>query len=64
MGKEIKKMMNKKKNLKNTKKNAVNDIAKELSVQAKTLGIFKKAKTHKGRKILENKAPKIVENPK
>jgi len=37
--------------------------ARELGLSAVKLGITK-GKTHKGRKILENKAPKIKENPK
>ena len=38
--------------------------AAQLGVAAKSLGIGPKAKTHKGRKILEHKASKVVENPK
>jgi len=38
--------------------------ATELGIKAKTLGISKIAKTHKGRKILENRAAKLFENPK
>ena len=37
--------------------------ARELGLSATKLGITK-GKTHKGRKILENKAPKLIENPK
>ena len=36
----------------------------ELGLAAESLGITKKAKTHKGRKIQEHKAPKLIENPK
>jgi ribosomal protein L34 len=45
-------------------KKTINDHAEELSIKAKSIGIQKKAKTHKGRKILENRAPKLQENPK
>lgn len=38
--------------------------ATELGVMAQSMGIAKKAKTHKGRKELEKRAPKLVENPK
>ena len=38
--------------------------ARELGIQAKALGIRDGAKTHKGRKILERRAAKVVENPK
>ncbi len=31
---------------------------------AKSLGIGQKTKTHKGRKILEKKSAKLIENPK
>ncbi|MEY3496122.1 MAG: hypothetical protein RJA80_344 [Actinomycetota bacterium] len=31
---------------------------------AQSLGISKVAKTHKGRKVLESRKPKVVENPK
>lgn len=39
-------------------------VAAELGIAAKSLGIDKKAKTHKGRKLLEKRQPKLVENPK
>ena len=38
--------------------------AAELGLKAETIGIAKKKKTHKGRKILESREAKIVENPK
>ena len=38
--------------------------AKELANLAEKLGIKKPAKTHKGRKILERRAPRLVENTK
>lgn len=38
--------------------------AQELGVAAKSLGIGQKTKTHKGRKILEKKSAKLIENPK
>jgi hypothetical protein len=38
--------------------------ARDLGIDAASLGIQKAAKTHKGRKILEKRAPKILENPK
>lgn len=38
--------------------------AADLGLAAKSLGINDKAKTHKGRKIKENKAPKVIENHK
>jgi ribosome production factor 2 len=39
--------------------------ATELGIKADSLGIVKKrAKTHKGRKILEARAPQIIEGPK
>lgn len=44
-------------------KNAVK-TAKDLGIAAQSFGIAKKAKTHKGRKIIENRAPKLIENPK
>ena len=60
MVKEIKK----KKTL-NLKKGKVQvKSAQELGVAAKSLGIGQKTKTHKGRKILERKSAKLIENPK
>ena len=44
-------------------KSAVRTAA-DLGIAAGSLGIEKKGKTHKGRKILERRAPKILENPK
>lgn len=38
--------------------------AKEMGLQAESLGILKKSKTHKGRKIMEDREPKLYENPK
>ena len=38
--------------------------AQELGVAAKSLGIGQKTKTHKGRKMLEKKSAKLIENPK
>ena len=38
--------------------------AKELGIQARELGVSAKAKTHKGRKIMIARAPKVIENPK
>jgi hypothetical protein len=38
--------------------------AAELGLKAETMGIAKAKKTHKGRKILESREAKIVENPK
>ena len=38
--------------------------ASELGLKAESIGIKKKTKTHKGRKILESREAKIVENPK
>lgn len=38
--------------------------AQELGVAAKSLGIAQKTKTHKGRKILDKRAAKLIENPK
>lgn len=38
--------------------------AKELGLKAESIGISKKKKTHKGRKILESREAKIVENHK
>tara|TARA_B110001450_G_C17601262_1_gene473093 strand:- start:1002 stop:1142 length:141 start_codon:yes stop_codon:yes gene_type:complete len=35
-----------------------------MGLKAESLGIVKKTKTHKGRKIIENREAKIVENPK
>ena len=58
---------------KNTAKNKVLGItgndgiksASELGIKADSLGITKrKAKTHKGRKILESKEAKLIEDPK
>ena len=38
--------------------------ASELGTIAGKLGATQKAKTHKGRKIIEKRAPKVAENPK
>jgi ribosomal protein L34 len=38
--------------------------AKEMGLKAESMGIIKKKKTHKGRKIIENREAKIQENPK
>ena len=38
--------------------------AKEMGFKAESLGIIKKKKSHKGRKIIEEREAKIVENPK
>jgi ribosome production factor 2 len=38
--------------------------AAELGIAAKSLGIQKETKTHRGRKILEMRKPKLIENPK
>lgn len=38
--------------------------AKEMGLQAESLGIIKKKKSHKGRKIIEDREAKIKENPK
>jgi ribosome production factor 2 len=38
--------------------------AKEMGFKAESLGIIKKKKSHKGRKIIEDREAKIVENPK
>jgi len=38
--------------------------ATSLGIMAKKLGVGKKAATHKGRKVLEKRAPKQFENPK
>jgi hypothetical protein len=38
--------------------------ASDLGIAASSLGIGRKAATHKGRKILAKRAPQIVENPK
>ena len=38
--------------------------AAELGLKAESIGISRKTKTHKGRKILESREAKIVENPK
>ena len=38
--------------------------AAQLGILANKLGVKKKAQTHKGRKILENKESKVTENPK
>ena len=38
--------------------------ARELGIQAQALGIRDRAKTHKGRKILERRQAKVFENPK
>ena len=35
-----------------------------MGLSAKSLGIGKEIKTHKGRKILEARKPKLIENPK
>ena len=35
-----------------------------MGISARSLGIGTKAKTHKGRKVIESRAPKITENPK
>ena len=60
MGKVIKKMMLKKE----TKKASTKDHQQDLSIQAQSLGIRKKAKTHKGKKFLEEREPKLDENLK
>jgi ribosome production factor 2 len=55
----------KKKKTLNLKKGKVQvKSAQELGVAAKSLGIGQKTKTHKGRKILERKSAKLIENPK
>ena len=38
--------------------------AKEMGLAAESMGIIKKGKTHKGRKIMEEREAKLVENPK
>ena len=38
--------------------------AAELGIMAQNLGIRDKAKTHKGRKMLERREAKVIENPK
>ena len=38
--------------------------AAELGIKAESIGIKKKATTHKGKKMLDLKAPKLIENPK
>jgi len=38
--------------------------AAELGVAARSLGIAKETKTHKGRKIMEKRQPKLIENNK
>ena len=38
--------------------------ARELGISARSLGIQSKAKTHKGRKLIERRQPKVIENPK
>lgn len=38
--------------------------ASQLGIKAESLGIKKSAKTHKGRKILESRQPKLKENTK
>jgi len=38
--------------------------AADLGIAAQSLGLGKKAATHKGRKIIAKRAPQIVENPK
>jgi ribosome production factor 2 len=35
-----------------------------LGIKAESIGIKKKATTHKGKKMMELKAPKLIENPK
>jgi ribosome production factor 2 len=60
MVKEIKK----KKTLNLNKGKVQVKSAQELGVAAKSLGIGQKTKTHKGRKILERKSAKLIENPK
>jgi ribosome production factor 2 len=60
----VKELKQKKKTL-NLKKGKVQvKSAQELGVAAKSLGIGQKTKTHKGRKILERKSAKLIENPK
>ena len=47
------------------KKDANVQSATSLGLKADSLGIVKRrAKTHKGRKILESKEPKLIEDPK
>lgn len=36
----------------------------DLGIAAKSLGIGQRSKTHKGRKIIENRKAKVIENPK
>ena len=38
--------------------------ASQLGIMATKLGVKQKAKTHKGRKILQAREPKVQENPK
>ena len=38
-------------------------VALDLGIDLKSKDV-KKAKTHKGRRILDNRAPKLIENPK
>ena len=38
--------------------------ATELGLKAEGLGVSRKPKTHKGKKYLENKEAKLIENPK
>ena len=56
------------KQLKGSKKDAPSKgvkTAAELGIKADSMGITKrKAKTHKGRKILESKGAKLIEDPK
>ena len=39
-------------------------VAADLGIMAKSLGISKETKTHKGRKILEKREAKLIENNK
>lgn len=49
---------------KDVKKNLGNIKTLDLGIKKKLSSINKKAKTHKGRKILESKEAKVVENTK
>lgn len=60
MGKQIKKIIdNKEKSARKKKQNTI-----DLALSADSLGISKKAKTRKGKKMQEHKAPKTFENQK
>ena len=59
MGKHLDKKFNKKSKAKKNDSNT-----DYLKVAADSLGIKKIAKTRRGKKVMENRSPKLIENPK